>query len=310
MADMAAAADNTLRYPLDDLLGTEAHVRLLRLLVHEVDAPLGVTDAAERAGLSRAGARKALKRLTRGGFVTRVGTGRSQQYAVEGTDPIVEVLRELFEVEEARYDSALRRLRHVVQGVAEVQSAWIERMPRQPDEPLEIAVVATARALTWLRDDLRSRLSELEKELDLIIEIGAYSRADAPEVDPSEVTPLAGVVEEAPEERETEPVLHGQRDERSLRMSRGVAELLRSDPSLVKRAIRHIERLLNDDQGPAAQDLLEWRQILQTYSVERLRDFITSESSRAARLRQSSPFFAVLTADERDDLLRHIEDAT
>ena len=130
------------------------------------------------------------------------------------------------------------------------------------------------------------------------------------DVDPEEVIPLAGIMEGSPDRPSSEQVLHSHREQRALRLSRGIAALLRSDPSLIKRAIRHIDRLLEDDQGAAGQDLLEWRQILQTYSVERLRDFITSQSSRAARLRQSSPFFAVLTAEERDALLHHIEDTT
>lgn len=90
-------------------------------------------------------------------------------------------------------------------------------------------------------------------------------------------------------------------------MARGVAELMRSDPSLIKRAEQHLDRLLREGQGTAGGDITEWRQLLQTYSPERLRDLLVSTSSRAERLRQSSPFFAVLTADERDHLLAKIE---
>lgn len=307
---MKTPPDNILRYPLDSLLGSEAHVRLLRLLLHDVGAPCGVSDAAEWTGLSRAGARKALKRLTEAGFVTRIGSGRSQQYAVDADDPLLDALSRLFRAEEERYDSALKQLRSVFQGIPEIHAAWIRETPERPGEPLEISVVATSGALSWLKDDLRSRLREIEKHLDVIIEIGTYSRADAPEVDPAKVIPLAGVVDRGPNRTSSGEGLHTERDGRALRLSQEIATLLRSDPSLIRRAIRHIDRLLDDDQGAAAHDLLEWRQILQTYSVERLRDFLASESSRAARLRQSSPFFAVLTAEERDALVRRIEDTT
>ena len=40
-----------MRYPLGGVLGCEARVRLPRALIHDVDAPLGVSDAARLAGL-------------------------------------------------------------------------------------------------------------------------------------------------------------------------------------------------------------------------------------------------------------------
>lgn len=303
-----ALPNNVLRYPLNFLLSTEANIRLLRLFLYEVGAPLGATDAAERTGLTRAGARKALNRLAKTGFVTRIGTGRSQQYAIQGADPILAAMAELFRAEHDRFDRTLSRIRNVFQDVPEIHAAWIQKLPEEMGQPLEIAVLARSHALSWLKDDLRARLRELEKDLDLIIELAAYSTADAPEVSPDEVTLLAGVLEKPWSREATSRVTrHDEREERALRLSRATAVLLRSDPSLAKRAVRHIERLLREDQGAAAQDLMEWRQVLETYSPERLRDFITSSSSRAARLRQSSPFFAILTAEERDAVLRLLE---
>ena len=40
---------------------------------------------------------------------------------------------------------------------------------------------------------------------------------------------------------------------------------------------------------------------------ERLREFLVATTSRAQRLRQSSPFFAVLNPDERDEVLQRLE---
>ena len=39
-----------LRYPLNELLGTRAHVRLLRVMANEVDGPLTASEVAKRAG--------------------------------------------------------------------------------------------------------------------------------------------------------------------------------------------------------------------------------------------------------------------
>ncbi len=86
-----------------------------------------------------------------------------------------------------------------------------------------------------------------------------------------------------------------------------IAGLLDKNPSLIRRALRHIDRVLKDDPGSAAHDLEEWKAILGTYSLERTRDFLVAQSSRAERLRQSSPFFAVLTPPERDRVLELME---
>ena len=86
-------------------------------------------------------------------------------------------------------------------------------------------------------------------------------------------------------------------------MSRELAKAIQQDTSLLRRAKDHIEQLLNIDQGMANRDLREWLDILEDYSIQRLAEFLKSSSERANRLRQSNPFFAVLTADERMRLI-------
>ena len=70
--------------------------------------------------------------------------------------------------------------------------------------------------------------------------------------------------------------------------------MLEKDASLVRRAKNHIDRLLKENQGTATKDLLEWGGILDTYSIRRLVQFLTSGSERAQRLRQSNPFFPLI----------------
>jgi hypothetical protein len=95
---------------------------------------------------------------------------------------------------------------------------------------------------------------------------------------------------------------HRQKDDQLKRMSRKLADIIQQDASIVRRAKDHIDRLLKEDQGTAAGDLIEWRNILDTYSIQRLVGFVMSSSERARRLRQSNPFFAVLNTDERSRL--------
>ena len=82
-------------------------------------------------------------------------------------------------------------------------------------------------------------------------------------------------------------------------MSIKLAGAIEKDASLISRAREHIDQMLKTDRGLATGDIKEWKNILNTYSVPRLTNFITSSSERAARLRQSNPFFAILTPDEK-----------
>jgi hypothetical protein len=61
--------------------------------------------------------------------------------------------------------------------------------------------------------------------------------------------------------------------------------------------------MLRKDHGTATKDIEEWRDILESYSIRRLSQFLTTTSERANRLRQSNPLFAILNSDERSRLL-------
>ncbi len=96
---------------------------------------------------------------------------------------------------------------------------------------------------------------------------------------------------------------HQEKDRQLEEMSRQLSAFVKKDTSLIRRAKDHMDRLLRDDPGMAHGDLKEWRNILDTYSIQRLRRFLISTTERATRLRQSNPFFAVLSAAERVQLI-------
>lgn len=297
---------SAVRYPLDSILGFEAHVRLLRVFIHEADTPLGASDAARLAGLTPVGARKALERLVESGVIERVGSGRTPQYGLRGQEPVVQALGLLFTREQERYDSFVSFLQNALADMPEIRTAWLSELPMGAGEPIEINVVAEARAINWIGAELRSRLVRFEKESDLIVEVALFTRADSPTHGPHAVFLRSMEADQKPPVRQPAQS-HAQTEERSLLMARAIAELIRSDPSLITRAKHHLNRLLHDDQGMATGDIAEWRQLLETYSSKRLRQLLVSHSSRANRLRQSSPFFAILTAEERDRLIASLE---
>jgi DNA-binding Lrp family transcriptional regulator len=299
-----------LRFPLDELLGSTAGVQLLRVLAHDTCEPLSAPEAARRAGLTVQGARKALERLVGTGFVSRVGAGRSRQYAFAADGQLVAILRALFAEEHSRYDEFIDGLRDIFVSFGEVQQAWIDDVPKKSGQPLEMTAVVDADSIPWMRDELRRRLADVESRFDQVIEVSICTRADAPRPRAGEVLVLAGTPEGASLPSGAGIGSHADMDARALRMSEAVARLLRRDSALRQRALHHLDRLIAQGQGSATADLIEWRQVLDTYSEARLAEFLVSESARAQRLRQSSPFFAVLSAEERDRLVEHLERAS
>jgi hypothetical protein len=255
--------------------------------------------------LTPAGARKALDRLGEAGFAERVGSGRALKYRLVEDGVAIQALAQVFAQEQQRYDSFISALRGAV-SLREVSAAWLEPLPVSPRQPVLVTVVVDSGAVVWIRDELRSRVIGLEKQFDLIIEIAVLTRADATEPGP-DVQFLWGTDSTGDADGLHHVRTHDEAIERSLMMSQGIADLIRSDPSLIKRATQHVARLLHEGQGTANGDLVEWGQLLETYSPERMRDLLVSTSSRAERLRQSSPFFAVLTSSERDQLIAALE---
>jgi len=294
-----AIEQNVIRYPLNELLGTPANVRLLRVLAEEVIGPIGVYEAADKTGLTHAGARRALVKLSKTGFVQRIGGGRSQQYVLLESDPITNTIRELFQKESKRYRVLRTQIREALESLPEIQAAWIVSPPTQVGKPLQIGILSDSRSLMYLGEQVRNRLAEMEGEFDVTIEIRTFSQADAPEAFLEGAELLTGYIDTG---ISSSGRTHAERDERAARYSSAIVKILDSDPSLIKRASRYLEFLLEEDQGSASHDLREWHDILTRYSVQRIKDFLISETPRAERLRQSSPFFAVLDADERDKI--------
>lgn len=294
-----------LEYPLDVVLGSAAHVRLMRVLVHEVGEPVSVTDAARMAGLSTTGARKALEALAGVGVVQRVGSGRAQKYGPTEDGPFASVLGQLFQREQQQYQELTSDLRDAV-AMPEVQSAWLRDASGAATRSLEVDVVVETKAFGWIGPEIRTRLVPVEKRFDVIVEVNVFTPADDRAM-PADSVLVWGVDDETVSDRSPGAQTYADSLERSHMAAQVIAQMIKSDPSLIRRALRHTNMLLSEGQGTADSDLGEWRQLLETYSPERLRDLLVSRSSRADRLRRSAPFFAILTPDERDRVMKEIE---
>lgn len=294
-----ATHQNPLRFPLNELLSTPANVRLLRLLADGVPEPIGVVDAAKRCGLSAAGARRALTKMAKTGFVERIGSGHAQQFALRDSDPLTDGIRALFKCERERHQALIVGLRNALIPLTEIQAAWIDLIASAANATLHIGILSDTRSLAHLGEQVRQRINEIEREFDVTIEVRMLSRADLPDFALDEIQMLLGFLDN---NESGVAGTHAEKDQRALEFSLAIARLLNSDPTLIVRAVRHLDLVLNDEPGNAAHDLREWRNILSHYSKQRLRDFLASNTQRAERLRQSSPFFAVLTPQQREQV--------
>jgi hypothetical protein len=286
-----------LRYPLDQILGSEAAVRVLRVLLNEAAAPMGVPHIARLAGLSVPGARKALEALCVARAAERVGTAHSGQYRAKAESPFSLLLGQLFEQEEQEYLALVDALRDAV-AIPEVRHAWMT----ERGTAIELVVVVDAADIGSIGPTLRTRVLPAEKQHDLIVEIALYTRADVPAV-PADAIELWGF-DASLAAGVAEGMLVREDPAGRFAMVFALAELVRSDPTLIRRALQHVTRLLAEGQGTANADLAEWKQLLEAYSAKRLADLLVSNSERAQRLWRSAPFSAVLTPEERERVAR------
>lgn len=300
-----------LHYPLNELLGTQAQVRLLRVMANEVNGPLTASDAAKRAGLTVPGAQKALGKLFRSGFVSRVGGGRKHQYEIRRSDRLMQITLALFQAEKDRFEQLVTTIKNEINGlIPHPYAAWIHVFPKEIGEPLTLGMLHGSRQLRNCISQLRAKLNQVENDFDLTIELEGYTRADIPDLKLDDVTALYGVMpsSDSHTRQQTTPLTHREKDRRLHILSRKLAKAIEQDSSLLLRAKEHIDRLLKEGQGTATRDLMEWRDILDMYPIQRLSRFITSSSERANRLSQSNPFFAILNVDERAQLVNDVEE--
>ena len=298
---------NALRNPLNELLGKEAHVRLLRVLASEVDGPLSVSNAAELSGLTLPGAHKTLNRLLQSGFIIRIGGGRKHQFELRRSDELVKALFKLFQSEKDRYEGLLDAIKDRIEKVVPYPlSAWIQKLPSEFGDPMIMGILNKTKHLANYIERLQKELHQIEQEFDLTIEVNGYTKADLPNLEADKVSLLYGFLpflDNSSQETYAKSMTHEKRDQRMLELSHKLAEAIEHDTSLVRRAKEHVQRMLKKDHGLATKDIEKWRDILETYSIRRLSQFLTSTSERANRLRQSNPFYAILDTDERKRLL-------
>lgn len=314
---------SALRCPLNQILGAEANVRVLRVILLS-DIPIGVSELARQAELQPSGVARVCTRLEDLGVIEAVGRGaRNRQYRRAARFSLRGPLVDLFRQENQRALGVIQELKTVVQGSAPwAKAAWVEGSVAlgtdQPGDPVVLGILVEPSAVESTRVEVRQRLLPVESNHDVAIELRVVTSADLETADPQRLADLAKVrplmgplpldligMTRPPRGPARFPKrLHQQLDLRSKEIGRLVADRIARDPSIVEDARRYVDRRLLSASAGERLELQEWQNILSTMSIPRLRRFLLRDDARATRLRQSSPFLHALSQEERRALFQ------
>jgi hypothetical protein len=297
-----STSQSSLQYPLNNVLGRESHVRILRLLADQIE-PVGISLIAEHTGLTVAGTRKAVLSLLSSGYLEEIGSDRQRQYSIRFDDSLSRAIIELFAVERKSYNNLVGSLKDVISNLEiPPDSVWIEPVEGESSKHIELGFLAPVKEVAQLKNAFRQSLFEVESAHDVSIELEGYTGADVAFLDTNSVTIIYGRSPQATKGELSEAYTQKDMDDRARAWATALAKLVRDDPTLIPRARHWLEDTLVRGAGTATADTQEWLRILTSYSKQQIMEFLISESPRAHRLRQSSPFAVVLDEAQRDTL--------
>jgi predicted nucleotidyltransferase len=179
-----------LETPLDQLLETGGHVRVLRALVA---LPRGFAasarDMARRAGVAHTTASRVLRGLAKARLVERQRAGRADLYRLNDQHVLAGQVRALFESESKVREQLIDYLRSELPGrVGPAEGAYlfgsVRRGSTRPTSDVDVAVVGAERSEAELELSLSEIANRIRErfgiELNVIVGPGARKRGRAP----------------------------------------------------------------------------------------------------------------------------------
>jgi hypothetical protein len=311
-----AQPQSSLRAPLNKILSTEAHVRVLRALA-PLTEPIVVAELARKAQLQPSTVHRALVSLEQTGTIQFSGARLLVSLREEG--PMSAAIRNLFTHEQGRYEAVIDALHNIGKSLPRPPLAmWIEGSVAQgvdqTGDPLIVVVVDGARELGKVREEVRKAAEHIEENYDVTIEVRGRTVADL-EADAesslaalANVIPLAGVTpmglltQNNPTWQQGDFQSHAVHDVNAMALGVSIAKTLLKNPALVERARLLVERRWRTASASERKELDEWRSILRTSSPARLRRVLTDPGERSTRLRQTLPFIGIFSEDDLRDL--------
>lgn len=305
-----ANPQSALRMPMNHILGTEANVRVLRVLAQR-RVPISAAELSRQTQLQRSTVSRTLRQLDQLGVIHFTGIAPQAQAVLREPGMLAKAIRLLFDNEQARFDALLSGIQAAA-GKLRVMSAWLDRNIGlgidQPGDPVVIYVLDKPENVALNAQLLRQLLERLARRLDVTIEVHELTLADlATTIGPEQLegtTYLAGVppaglletVNRLKRDERRRHTAHSVLDDEALARARRIADAIRRDPSIIDQARKYIDKRRRLASKGEQRELDEWRRILTT-SPAAIRKFLIDPRPRATRLRQTMPFLGV-AADE------------
>lgn len=308
--------------PLDDILGSPANVRLLRVLALRRSAVSG-GELAKSAGLGRTSIYPVLRQLEQTGVIEFVGAGSQRLVQLRDRHALSRILRDLFTTETVRFGALTAALRKFFSDLPyHPLSAWVnEPDDAQSADTLSLYVVARPEELEKITDYLNAYLAEIERKYDVHIAVRVYTRSELDTLLTASlhtrgglvliagVPPAALTARTRSAARHSTAASHDAQDARARRFALAIAAKIRRDPGLIAIAEEQVKRRARNASPRERRELTEWIRILSTMPPARLRRFLVEDSERAVRLRQTLPTLNILTPSEREAVVRSETDA-
>lgn len=181
-ARVRPTASSALYHPLDQILGSPALVRVVRVLADH-GGSLGVADIARRARLALPSTREALRRLLKADVISAVGAGRSMVCALRAGHPLVGALVTLFAAERQQMEFVLSGIRTAASRLEPAPLAvWLfGSVARREDDASSVMDIALVSALSDPSSQsaaFRTAIREATPERELRVAILALAPAD------------------------------------------------------------------------------------------------------------------------------------
>jgi predicted nucleotidyltransferase len=175
-------ASSALYYPLDEILGSPALVRVLRVLADH-GASLGVSDIARRTRLALPSTRAAIRRLLSAELLTGVGAGRSMVCALRNEHPLAGALTALFAAERQQADEVLGAIRLAAAGLRpQPLGVWlygsVARAEDTPASDVDIAMVSGRPEPSEQAEALREAIATALPGREHRVSVIAFAPAD------------------------------------------------------------------------------------------------------------------------------------
>jgi hypothetical protein len=310
-------SQDPLRAPLNQFMGTEGSVRVLRVLSLTRE-PMDRKAVALRAELHPTGVRRILDSLAESGLLAIVGAGRGQAVLLRDEHPMAMSIRQLFREEREAFERLLAAVRNAIAAMSKpVEAVWLESPEQRTPGIVDLGILAPPETVDAVADELEERLSPLGESLAVHFSAHGYTILD-PEMlheDQRErlqdVTLLYGWIPLRWRREGGGPIRsHSELDERARRLASAIANRLPSDPTIVQRSIEWIDERVTEAGGRHLPALEQWRKILTRLSTSQIQKILVDDSERARELRQSLPFAEVLSSKERRILMTHRGEAS